>query len=1099
MNQKVGINVSATADTSQVEQAINALGQKIAQANRVQYSPVSTKSLDDVKKLNAALAEMLKTQAGLRQRVKATGQDATPFADWDWQRMYPHAASRGVAMQGAFERVVGPGRFTAPPPAQPQQPNQPQPGGGGAGMGTRIVQAGLSAAGPVGGVASGALGTGMSAGFGAGLMGLVGGIAALGVGKLVSAIAEKVGQAEQLEVDYDTLKRKLGDVGVGFDALKGVVQGSAKQLSITFDEAGKLSAQFAKLSNLSGDQYKTLNEELESGVGLSRSFGLDPSQGVGILGQMRGMGITTNTQESRRFALLLGETIGKSGAFAKAEEVFEAIGGYATSQTRQSMGAANVAGFAGMYSSMVGSGIPGMDPTGAAGLLNKINSVLAGGGAKGEASQFFTGIVGHRMGLNPFQTQVLREGGGFATNSEAFGKDSAYAKYMGEVGPKGGTTLLQESLDEMRGQYEKDGTKEDKQNLAMATANHLGINARQAMALLVLEPNQMREMEKHAGDLTKMSESGILNLSKSLYGTADERQALKSNFLGRTGADAISQKDRDALDAAKTDDELKKALASMAAKYDQERTSGQDVRDSKNLLDNIKVEIASKLIPLNQSMRDGILYMAGIMGGGKKSRLEVMKDIESLESGDREKKIKGDISNRTEAVIKNGSVLQNRLSALGSIDRIRVEHRGDPAKMAEKLKEREQLVAAIAENEKKLVELGREQRGLLAKENELKAKNIKAIEDAHTAEMGAVPPRDQSDAETARLKRRGQAPATASPAAAAGGGDYDPLSNTPPAKRGSGIAPHGETASALSEFKDPEERKNVKAFLDTLSATEGAGYNTVVGGGKFDGFDKHPNKVGLVTGDGPSTAAGRYQITGTTWRGVSKKLGLNDFSPESQDKAAIELIRQRGALDDVRRGDWASAVPKLGGEWQSLPSGTSKHQGKRTWSEFNSAMEKAKKGPAPNVATEPNYKPGAVERKELPPPGRAPVVAAEPEKKPAEPVAKPPGRAPVVAAEPEKKPAEPAAKPPGRAPVVEMPPPARQQKDGTPAGDLGAGASGGPSAARGGMQPASVDGHITVHVVDEKTSKPIGPPQKIPVKAGAASPFGTLSGVTGQW
>jgi hypothetical protein len=80
-----------------------------------------------------------------------------------------------------------------------------------------------------------------------------------------------------------------------------------------------------------------------------------------------------------------------------------------------------------------------------------------------------------------------------------------------------------------------------------------------------------------------------------------------------------------------------------------------------------------------------------------------------------------------------------------------------------------------------------------------------------------------------------------------------------------------------------------------------------------------------------------------------------------------------------------------------------------------------------------------------------------------------------------------------------MPPPARQQKDGTPAGDLGAGASGGPSAARGGMQPASVDGHITVHVVDEKTSKPMGPPQKIPVKAGPASPFGTLSGVTGQW
>ena len=57
-----------------------------------------------------------------------------------------------------------------------------RPGGGGGGMGTQVAQAGLSALGPAGGVAAGALGTGMSAGFGAGLMGLLGGMLALGVG-----------------------------------------------------------------------------------------------------------------------------------------------------------------------------------------------------------------------------------------------------------------------------------------------------------------------------------------------------------------------------------------------------------------------------------------------------------------------------------------------------------------------------------------------------------------------------------------------------------------------------------------------------------------------------------------------------------------------------------------------------------------------------------------------------------------------------------------------------------------------------------------------------------------------------------------------------
>lgn len=763
MNQKVGINVAATADTSQVEQAINALGQKIAQANRVQYSPVSSKSIDDVKKLNAALGEVLKTQAGLRQRLKATGQDGKAFTEWDWSRMYPHSASRGVAMQSTFERVVGPGRFTAGPAPAPGAPPAPGGGGGGGGpgMGVQIAQAGLRAAGPVGGVAASALGTGMSAGFGAGLMGLVGGIAALGVGKLVGAIAERVGQAEQNNVDYDKLKRILGDVGVEFKTLKTVVQGAAGQMNITFAEAGKLSTQFAKLSNLSGDQYKTISDELASGVGLSRSFGLDPSQGVGILGQMRGMGITTNSQESRRFALLLGETIGKSGAFSKAEEVFEAIGGFATQQTRNSMGAANVAGYAGMYSAMVGSGIPGMDPAGAAGLLSRINASLAGGGAKGEASQFFTGIVGHRMGLDPLQTQILREGGAFATNDEAFGPGSAAARY-GLSGPRGSRTFLQGSLDELRSQYGG-----NKGLLAQATANHLGIGMRQAMALLSLSPNQMGEMQDYAGDLTKMSGKGIGNLSKALYGSADERQALRSEFLGRTGADAISAEDAKRLRGAGSDEELKKALASMAAKYDQERTTGSDIRDSKNALDNIKTSIADKLVPLNQAMRDGILFMAG---GGKKSRLDVMKDIEGVESKGRqqaiqteyESKLKAAGIERAEASKAVRDMVEKNRKAVMAGEMTPEEHRRQIEPLLKR--EREAMERDTAAREW-LTEA-------MAKERKLREDNIRNLEAANAAETAGAGGAATVGAPAG--PSHGRAPAGAG---AGRGGGYDPLRN----------------------------------------------------------------------------------------------------------------------------------------------------------------------------------------------------------------------------------------------------------------------------------------------------------------------------------
>lgn len=701
MSQKISIPVAASLDTSSIEQAVNAMGQRIAQANRVQYQPVSAKSVDDVKKLNSALNEVVKTQSGLRQRLKATGQESTPFTDWDWSRMYPHAASRGSAMQGVFERVVGGGRFTAPPPPPPH------PGGGGGApsgggafgsIAAGVAQAGLRATGPAGGVAAGAIGTGMSSGFGAGLMGLVGGIAALGVGKVVGSVMEKLDQAERNNVELDKLKRSLGDVAVSFGALKGVVHSSADNLKITYDEAARLSGQFAKLANLSGDQYKTLGDELSTGVGLSRSLGLDPSAGVGLLGQMRGLGVTSNTQESRRFALLIGETIGKSNAFAKAEEVFEAIGGYAGSQTRNSMGAANVAGYAGMFSAMVGSGIPGLDPAGASGLLSRINSTLAAGGAKGEASQFFSGIVGHRMGLDPIQTQILREGGAFATNDEAFGEGSISSRF-GISGPGGDKTFLQGSLDELRSQYGG-----NKGLLAQATANHLGVGMRQAMALLSLDTNQMGEMQQYAGDLTKISGSGITNLSKSLYGSAGDRRALADEYLGRRGDAAISKEDRAALEGASSDVELKRALAGMAAKYDQERTTGSDIRDSKNALDNIKTNLADKLVPIALEMRHGIMHLAG---AGKKSPQEIMKEVVELESKDRVSNIKGQFGAKTDPLNDRLDHLRNKERSLDP-SAIAHTYRDKPEILDAKLKERADVQREIVEVEEKLKKLSEE-------------------------------------------------------------------------------------------------------------------------------------------------------------------------------------------------------------------------------------------------------------------------------------------------------------------------------------------------------------------------------------------------------
>lgn len=123
---------------------------------------------------------------------------------------------------------------------------------------------------------------------------------------------------------------------------------------------------------------------------------------------------------------------------------------------------------------------------------------------------------------------------------------------------------------------------------------------------------------------------------------------------------------------------------------------------------------------------------------------------------------------------------------------------------------------------------------------------------------------------------------------------------------------------------------NESAFLAMIAHTEGTehigdrGYNALVGGGTFEGYEHHPNRLvelknraGQVTIR--STAAGRYQFLFSTWAELKQKLNLPDFGPASQDAACLEKIRTRGGLDAVRNGRVASAIIACNHEWASLP------------------------------------------------------------------------------------------------------------------------------------------------------------------------------------
>lgn len=616
MANKIDIPVQATLDTHRAETAAKRLGKTLRDASqRVQLIPDG--ELAKLERVELLWQRYLAVDRQLARGLARSGQAGLPFAQVDFGK-----AGASPAKSARIAQFVAGGPMPTPT-------GQGLAGVAGSAAGAAAGRAVGGGAGGGSGGAGGLLG-GAAGGAAAGVAGLLGGIAAIGVSKLVGAAAEGVAQAEKLNIDIDRLKRTLGDVNVSFAALKRAATEAGNGLKLTYDETTRLATNFSKAGNLKAADYKSLPAELGVGVGMSRAFGMDPDQGVGFLGSMRGVGVTQNVQESRRMAMLVGETIAKSDAFAKADEVMSAIAGFATAQTRQTNASANVAGYAGMFAGMVSSGIPGLDPTGAAGLLSKVNSTLAAGGGKGEASQFLTARLGASMGMDVFDTQAWRENGAFATPDSVFSGDSAIARYYRKNGlkaPSGSQTHLSARLSMLKQQY-----KRDPKMLLNAVANDMtGGNMNSAAALLGVDPKAMGELEKALGPngLSGLNASGIGNAALAVSGTDADRRNIANGLLGRSDLKDADRRTIQSVMADGSQQQQKEVLAKMSAQYEQERTDGQVLRDSKAMLENIKVSMADKVVPLLSDARSALIYMAG---GGKKSIAEIEGEVNRVEA-----------------------------------------------------------------------------------------------------------------------------------------------------------------------------------------------------------------------------------------------------------------------------------------------------------------------------------------------------------------------------------------------------------------------------------------------------------------------------------
>jgi len=116
-------------------------------------------------------------------------------------------------------------------------------------------------------------------------------------------------------------------------------------------------------------------------------------------------------------------------------------------------------------------------------------------------------------------------------------------------------------------------------------------------------------------------------------------------------------------------------------------------------------------------------------------------------------------------------------------------------------------------------------------------------------------------------------------------------------------------------------------------------YLALVGGGSFYNTSRHPAALNAPHPDGwvlnssgsnyfnparNSSAAGAYQITYPTYMDVARTMGITNFTPESQDILAYELLGEVGAIIKLNNNDIPRAFNLASKRWASLPGSTAK-------------------------------------------------------------------------------------------------------------------------------------------------------------------------------
>lgn len=509
--------------------------------------------------------------------------------------------------------------------------------------------------------AEGFAGRGMAGFVGGGMAGLAAGagIGLLGYGlyKGASAVNEGVDREKVLNTDIDKFRRSLGGSADSFKDLVDQSRMIGDAFNLVYAESRKISTEFANIAKSNVGAIAQASE----GVGLAQAVGIDPSQGAGFMAHLRkDQSIGDKKSDARIMAIQFAEALKRTGSTLNASELMHAIQGFSTDTAHRGLSVANVDGYSGLLSAMVGAKIPGLDMGAAGSLLARADTSFQNGGGAGQASSTlqFMALGGDKTGL--LGAKMRESAGMFATADSVFGdKNNPVNKYLGGDGMmmhKGGTTGLEDVIAMVKAN--SGGNKELEINTLAA---HLKLNPNEAATFLNMDGKgnlgkTLGMARKYDGlDLNKMSSAGYTTLADVADADGDTGK-LRAVQAGLGKRSDLSKGQTTALAAMKglEGSKLQDALVQFAATMAREKNDGEKIAAAAATTANATDRMAATLIPASITTNNFLSEMVKAVAPNspylKEHEMQKFKDRVALSPED----------------IKSGKVSDGTISELNS-------------------------------------------------------------------------------------------------------------------------------------------------------------------------------------------------------------------------------------------------------------------------------------------------------------------------------------------------------------------------------------------------------------------------------------------------